>query len=826
MHTLIDLVAGAAARYGERPALVMRAGLRDELWTYAELWRAVNAVAAWVIERKGLAPGERVLLCAPNQPRLVAALCGAMLARLIPVPLDPFTSREFAQRVARDTEAALLIAARPLDIPGVAQAALGELPLEGEALGARQPPGADDVAELVYTSGTTGRPKGVMLTHRNIVANARSADSIVPHDEPWRLLSLLPLSHMLEQTVGLFAQLYRGCTVVYGVAHQPASVAKALRRYRIDAMVVVPQLLMHMLYMLENEARQRHAWWLWRAQHRVARHLPFAWRRVLWRRALRGMGGRLRVLMCGGAPLPSELERAWERLGVRVAQGYGATECAPIVTGNTLGRSVAGSIGRPVAGVEVRLSPEGEIQVRGANVTPGYWRDEPATRAAFTPDGWYRTGDLAAADAEGNYYIRGRLRDMVVLPSGLNVFLEDLEQALERQPGVRACVVLDVALPTGGVGFNAVVIGERAEEAMRAANSELATHQRISAAVIWDAADFPRTGLGKVKRAEVRAWFERRAQGTVAAPAPGGTADRELARALSEVSGVEPRLITPQSDLNLDLALTSLARVELALVLEERLGIALDDEALAAAETVAQLAELLRPGSARGAGVPFADWPLRPATRIARAALQYALLFPLHALLARPFRVEGAEHLRGLTAPALFIANHASHVDTVSILRALPWSIRRRLAVAAAADYFYRVRALGWVSSLVLNTFPFSRKAAVRASLEHCGRLADEGWSVLIYPEGTRSPSGELLPFKSGIGLLATGLRVPIVPVAVLGGYRVLPKGRLLPHPGTLRVRFGTPVRLAAGVMPAQAVAMLHDAVAALLGAVGAHGTR
>jgi len=820
MSTLVELLENAARDYGEHPALILRSGLRDERWSYRRLWRAAGAIAGYLRDERKLRAGERVLLCSPNQPRLVAALLGAMRARLVPVPLDPFTTPEFAAQVARDTEAALFIAGRSLELPRVAQVALSELPLNAEPPRALEPPAPGDIAEIVYTSGTTGRPKGVVLTHANIWANMLSADQLIAHSKRWRLLSLLPLSHMLEQTVGLYAQLYRGSTLVYGVAHHPAAIGKALRRYRISAMVVVPQVLAHMLQSLEREVERRGASRLWHWQHRVAAHLPMTARRVLWRRVLRELGGALEVFMCGGAHLPAELAQAWERLGVPIVQGYGATECSPIIAGNTLGHRVPDSAGRAVAGVDLRLAPDGEIQVRGASVSPGYWHNDEATRSTFTPDGWYRTGDLGEIDASGNLHIKGRLKDMVVLPSGLNVFLEDLEGALAEQPGVRSCVVLDLPRPTGGSAFTAVVIGECSEAAMRSANARLAPHQRLSALLPWDRDDFPRTTLGKVKRAEVRAWLEQRAA-TQAMPVTASVAAEtqaaKLARVLSEVSGVDAQRITAESNLNVDLALSSLSRVELALALEERFGVVLDDGALGELETVAQLAALLERGVGAAARSEFPEWPLRAPARAARAVLQRLLLFPLHALVARPFRVHEGEMLGRLQLPALFIANHASHVDTVSIIRALPPHIRSRLAVAAAADYFYRFTAIGWLTSLLLNTFPFSREGAVRASLERCGELADRGWSVLIYPEGTRSPSGALLPFKSGIALLAAGLDVPVVPIAVLGGHDVLPKGRGLPRPAPLRVVFGSALRLPPDIAPADAVARLQQAVAALM---------
>jgi len=820
MSTLVELVHDAAQTYGDDPALIMHAGLRDEIWSYGRLWSAAASVASYLREQRGLRSGDRVLLCAPNQPRWVASLLGAMVARAIPVPLDAFVTPEFAARVARDSEARLLISGAPLEVPGVQRVALGELPLEAQTSRALAPPEPGDIAEILYTSGPTGNLKGVVLTHANILANVLAADQLIRHSERWRLLSLLPLSHMLEQTVGLFAQLYRGSTVVYGGAHHPAAIVKALRRYRIVAMVVVPHVLLQMLRELERAVERRGASRLWRWQNRLAAHLPLAGRRLLWHPLLRELGGALEVFMCGGAHLPGDVAQGWERLGVPVVQGYGATECSPIIAGNTLAWRVPGAVGRAVAGVELRIASDGEVQVRGESVSSGYWRNEAATSAAFTPDGWFRTGDLGDIDAEGNLYIRGHVKDMVALPSGLNVFLEDLEAALRQQAGVRDCVALDTPQPAGGVAFTAVVIGECGEEALRSANAQLAQHQRLSTLVHWDAGDFPRTEQGRVKRADVRTWLERRSPAGVTSPATAVARERResrLAGVLSEVSGVAADRITPQSDLNLDLALSSLSRVELALALEERFGVVIDDGELATIETVAQLAERLGRGATDGVDRAFTRWPVESPACVVRSVLQRLLLFPLHALVARPFRVLGLETLETLQLPALFIANHASHIDTVSIIRALPPRIRRTLAVAAAADYFYKFSALGAVASLVLNTFPFSREGAVRASLEHCGELADQGWSVLIFPEGTRSRSGALQPFKSGIGMLAVGLDMPVVPIAVLGGHGVLPKGRVLPRPGVVQVTFGVPLRLRRGIALDDAVARLQRAVADLM---------
>jgi long-chain acyl-CoA synthetase len=831
MNTLIDLIAASAATHGDRPALILRSGLRDDQWSYRRLWASINAVARHLGDARGIRPGDRVLLCAAKNPQYVACLMGVMLRRAVPIPLDLGSPATLVQRVADDTEAAGIITDLPLELSGLPRYALDSMPYCDDKYFAEAHPAAEDPAEIVYTSGTTGKPKGVVLSHRNVIASVKAALALVPYRQPWRMLSLLPLSHMFEQTVGLFAPLALGATIHYGVSYQPAAIRKALQRYRINVMAVVPRLLTHMMHGIEHEVRRADRLRAWETAHRLAPYLPFELRRRLFRAAHRQLGGALEIVMCGGAYLPPEAELAWERLGVKVIQGYGATECAPLVAGNTLDRRIPGSVGKPVPGVQLHLSDDGEILASGPNVFSGYWRNETATREAFTEQGWYRTGDLATIDRDGNVYIKGRKKDMVVLPTGMNVFLEDIEAVLGREPSVRSCVVLDVTSPKGEVGFTAVVLAQEAgreeadlavmEDAVKNANLQLAPHQRISGLALWRNGDFPRTSIGKLKRHEVRAWLEKQAARLPAepgdAPAKEPSTFASLRRLLADLTGVPSPAITPDSNLNLNLGLSSLARVELALLVEDKFGVLIDDSDIAGVEKVSALVSLIDRGGSAAPGPEIPLWPLKAGTQRLRTLLQRLVLFPVHSLVARPFIVEGLEHVHELKSQALFIANHSSHVDTVSIIRALPASIRNRLAVAAAADYFFRIAAVGRLTSLFLNTFPFSREGAVRASLEHCGFLADQGWSVLIYPEGTRSATGELLAFKLGIGLLATELRLPVVPVAVLGGHDVLPKGRIIPRPGPVRVRFGAPLWFTEPGDPSIRAAELRQRVSELL---------
>jgi long-chain acyl-CoA synthetase len=818
-RTLPDLLALGARRFAERPAIASREGLRTRTMTYRDLCDAANSVAA-ALGGQGLRKGQRVILLAPPGVRTVCVLFGLFRAGVVAVPLDLNSTLDFVAAVARKTEAAGIIVARGLPVPaGLPRIAIEDLPL-GPGGGAPTVDVApDDVAEIVFTSGTTGDPKGVVLTHLNILSDLEGAAMIVPRGEEMRLLSILPLSHMFEQTVGLFLPILKGGTVHYASSLKPSSIVGEMRRWRVTGMVVVPRFLALLMTAAEETARKRGQGRLWDLQQRLAPGLPMTVRRLLFTPLHRQFGGRLRYFLCGGAALPADVMTAWERTGIRIVEGYGATECAPVIASNTFDDRMPGSIGHPLSGVSVRLSDEGEIQVRGPNVFSGYWQDPERTRAAFTPDGWYRTEDVA--DRAGDRLkIVGRLSDRIVLPSGMKVYPGDVETRLSQEPGVRECVILGVPDERGGERLHAAIRPAEGSErtaiaqAVERANASLASHQRIMGFTLW-ADEFPKTALQKVKRKQLKAALAGAAGAADAPPAvdPVGLAGRLLRHVLKTAPGE----IGAEARLDADLGLDSLGRVELAAEIERATGRDVPEDSVARLVTAGDLAALLARPGAPATPLPFPTWPRNPAVVALRRALQPPVLFLPHRLFARPYRVTGAGVIADIEGPVLFIANHASHADTLAVLRALPAGRRARTAVAAAADYFFRSRVAAVLAPTLIGAFPFSREGRVRESFEACGRLADEGWSILLYPEGTRSPDGRLLPFKSGIGLLSTGLGLPVVPVAVTGGATLLPKGASWPRRAAVSVRFGKPVTLPPDISPLDATATLQRLVEELL---------
>jgi long-chain acyl-CoA synthetase len=525
--TILDLFDETVARNGDRPALGL-GGDADAThhWSYRELQRR-SRIAAWRLRALGLQPGDRILTWSPSTPELPAAYYGAMRAGLVIVPLDLRMAPDAIERIAARADAKRLIVGTGRDAPDPRDAGLGDLPTTTLDVLTAEPddtfprdwetqlaswprPQSSDVVELVFTSGTTGTPKGVILAHDNVLASVRAMHRVIPPLQH-RVVSLLPLSHLLEQAVTLFYALDVGADILYVRSRNPRVIFEAIREHRTTSMVVVPQILELFWTAVEREVERAGRTATFERSRRIARRLPFAVRRLIFRQVHARFGGGLRLFVSSGAFLPPALQQAWEDLGVIVIQGYGATETG-FGTCTTREDHGLGTVGRAVPPVEMRLADDGEIQFGGPTLFKGYWNDPAATAAAHTDDGWYRTGDIGRLDDDGRLILMGRTKDIIVLPNGLNVYPEDIENAL-RVAGVRDSVVIEtrpgrieaVILPPQGT-TDTVRVREASGTAVKAANARLAQHQRVAAFRFWTDDDFPRTHTLKVKRDVIRRW--------------------------------------------------------------------------------------------------------------------------------------------------------------------------------------------------------------------------------------------------------------------------------------------------------------------------------
>jgi len=845
-ETLVELLDLAVGRTPDSEVMVIRRGMADERWSYRQLSEVADRVAATLFAA-GVRPGDRVLTWSQNDPWLVVAYFAVWRLGAAIVPLDLRMQSDVAIRIGKRTRPAILLAGHDVDQEIAAELGVPILSVDEEGLdpvASRADPqpalpnvGRDDLAEVIFTSGTTSDPKGVMLTHGQIVHTARGFAQTLIGPRPDRVLGIVPLSHMYGQTLPLLMGLTSGSTLVFLHALTPKAISATMQREHITAVPLAPQLIGILLQSIEAGARRRGREESLERARRIARWLPFPLRRLLFRSVLAPLGGALEVIGSGGAMLSEELQRAWETFGVRIVQGYGTTECA-VVCGHTRRRQRAGTVGPPLAGLEVRIAEDGELLVRGPNVMLGYWDAPDATAEVLDADGWFHTGDAARIDEHGELVILGRTRDRISLPNGLNVYPEDVEAALVATGAVRAAVVFE---PQPG-RLAAVLVpsdpgSDEAEldAAVRGANATLAPHQRLGTWRRWPEDDFPRTHTLKVRPGPVKAWYAEAAdgpKGTERAPSPAATRQPSTpsraevtvdvmagltAAIVAEARGGEPPTLNGATTLA-SLELDSLTVVTLALRLDEVFDAPMSDDEIMSAPDIEALHALVIERQGQPPAPPASRWAFSRPARLARRLLDATLIGWAIRIVTR-LRVEGSEHVDALAGPVLICPNHASHLDAPVVRAALPPHLRDHSAIATAADVWFDGSPWGPATELALGAIPFGRTSDIRASLERVADLVNAGFSVIVFPEGARSADGGMAPLREGIGLLATSLRVPVVPAWIEGAHEILPKGAWLPRhraSSSICVRFGAPIDLADGVGIKKATAQVGHAIALL----------
>ena len=831
--TLDAMIESAAERYSARTSHIWRPGLRARRFTFADIGR-ISRRAAALLQRSGVGEGDRVVIWAPNSPYWVGAFWGCQLLGAAAVPMMAQNTPEFVERIARFTDARVIFTS-----PGRTRG-FGKIPaLELEqALG---PEGAqeedytpgrvspDSVAQILFTSGTTGEPKGVVLLHRNILSNLRGVAELGILQPGDHFMSYLPLAHVFEQIVSLFLATSAGAPVTMASSLAGSHIRLCMEEDRPTVLTSVPEFLKRAIQRIEARAEATGRLDRLQTLYRLAPSLPMPVRRVLAKPVLERFGGRLRLVVSGGSALDPAVGRKWEALGVTVLQGYGATETSPVVSVNRpRGRKVE-SVGPPLPGVEVRIADDGEILVRGPNVAAGYFNRPDLTAERFR-DGWYHTDDIGELDADGHLHIRGRKKFLIVTPAGENIYPEDLEAELNAEPEVADSAVLAIA-PEGRFEVHAVLLPAPGssipdpQALVDRVNSRLQPYQRIQGVSVWEGEDFPRTVTRKVRKDDVRAWLlSRRTGGAPQRVSAAGALERAVALA----AGIPADRVLPEYRLEADLKLDSLGRVTLAGIIEEEMGVVLDEGRLGPSTTVAELKELVAAERGREDRYEFNPRPLSRGARFWRFLLQRLLLFPVIDVFA-PMRVTGTERLRGLNGPVLFMPNHISPADGV-LLKAVPEPWRSRLAIAAAADVVYEkppLKPFARFLELAANIYPFSREGQVRSALQYTGRLMDRGWSILVFPEGRIARDGRLQELRAGAGLLAVELDAPVVPVAVTGTERVVPPDAdrlMLPRRAPVRVRFGSPLRFPRGTDYAAAAQRIRTEIESLLEEAGREG--
>jgi len=844
-------LANFRAHRDER-AYGQRCGYRMEWFTYGQVLEMALRFAG-DLEVRGIGKGERVMLWGENCAEWVAAFFGCALRGVVAVPMDDGASAEFAGRVARQVEAKLWACSRrhtqAVDTGAMPYVVLEDFPHEAGGM----PPllsdsqvaiGRDDILQIVFTSGTTAEPKGVVITHGNVLANIAPLErEMQPYSKyerwvhPVRFLNLLPLSHVFGQFLGMFLPpLLRG-TVIFQEEFGPSEIVNTIRRERVSVLVTVPLVLHSLKQKIERDLEDGGKIEDFRRRFRASEGKHFLRRWWIFRASRRQFGWKFWAFICGGAALDAETEEFWGRLGYAAIQGYGLTETTSLISVNHPFKLGKGSIGKVLPGRDVKLADDGEILIRGGGVAAGYWDGglrQGVVEGVTDKEGWYRTGDVGALDEGGNLYFKGRKKEVIVTPGGLNIYPEDLEVALRRQPDVKDCVV--VGIERGGNAEPCAVVilrddargDARMAEVMERANQSLAEFQRMRMWVEWSGEDFPRTNTQKARRnliAEFAAKEILRPGGKIA-----GAGENPVAELIGRITGRSVGGLDAGAALDSDLGLSSLDRVELISALEDRYQVDLSETRFSAARTVGDVERMLRGESRPRAEYHYPRWVLHWPVTWVRWLAYYLLMRPAVFLLGWP-RIEGRENLRGWSGPLLVVCNHIDDVDVGFVQTALPARLRSHIATATGGEALEALRtpaaSRGWFLGIydrmqwtlgvsLLNLFPLPREAGFRQSFAYAGEAVDRGYSVLVFPEGRHTVDGKMNPFRAGIGLLVNNLGIPVLPMRIRGLFEVKQAGKRFARPWKIGVQIGQPMKFPAGSAPERIAQELQRAVEAL----------
>ena len=831
--TVLSYLDDFTAR-GNAIAFAQRRGLRTARWSYEQIARTAYQFAR-ELEARSIQKSDRLLLWAENSPEWIVSFLGCALRGAIVVPLDVQSDPEFVARVQAQVDARLLICDATtrtcghLNIPRLDLDDLHSLlARHSEDTYCPKSIEPDDDLEIVFTSGTTAEPKGVRLSHRNLLANLIPLEKKIRPYLKWerlvhpvRFLNLVPLSHVLGQFMGIFVPQLFGGEVVLQTSLNPWQIVETIRRERISVVVAVPRVLESLREHVEREYEALGKLRQFKQDLKTngARH--FTWRWWKFRRAHRMFGWKFWAFVSGGATLNAETEEFWRRLGFAVIQGYGMTETAALISVNHPFKSTNRSIGKTLPGQELMLAKDGEILVRGENVSAGYWNESPGADAAA---GWFATGDLGEVDEQGNLYFRGRRKEVIVTSAGVNIHPQDLELVLDRQPEVKASAVIETESAHGPEPLAVLILRDaqsNPDVIINRTNESLAPQQQLRRWFIWTGEDFPRTGTQKIQKRLVAEKVRAELAGAV--PSPANNRAGSLAEIVRRISTAASGKLDPSAQLGIDLKLDSLGRVELLSALEEHYQVEIDEAGFTGATTLGDVERIVREGSADEAvSYPYPRWASRwPATWI-RIALLYLIVFPAIRILGWP-KVQGKQHLRTLHGPVVIVCNHVTLVDHALVLLALPFRLKTKIAIAQDGEILRQwrhstdetgglrrlINLLQYFSvALFFNVFSMPQKSGFRRSFAFAGELMDRGYNLMVFPEGERTKHGAMNPFKSGAGILIKELGAPVVPMRIHGLWRLKQAHRHIASPGRVSVAIGAAVNYSAEDNPEE---IAHD---------------
>jgi long-chain acyl-CoA synthetase len=785
MYTsVLDIIKKTSEQHRDLPVFSLKVGFRTRTYTYKEVYELVHKFPGF-LESNGLQKGDKIVLLSLNRPEYAITILGSFVTGTTLVPIDYRTNKETIQKFIQVTQPKLIFTTKQfaplfegISIPIIYFEELIDALQKCEL---KEPMHVEhhELAGILFTSGTTGEPKGTMITFDNILASINNVLQVFSVPAGTRTLSVLPLSHALEMFGGLMVSYSLGCQIHYLERINSITILQALQRYKIEAMAVVPQMLRIMILNIERTVKNKGMEVEWEKANNLARSVPMHLRRKIFKDIHQSLGDHFKFFVCGSAPLEDKLAQQWLRMGIDVLEGYGASETTGFISTNTFHSRKQGTVGKIIPGIGYKTSAEGELYVKGKNITHGYYNNPEKTAESYQ-DGWFKTGDIVQIDTESFIKIVGRDKFKIVLPDGKKVYPEDIEKKLNDNPNVVDSTVFGINRGEGDI-VHAEIITKTpnlVDDIIRTVNQSLNPHEQILDYGVWTEDDFPRTKTLKVDRQAVKDRVMNHS-GQQAQQNDSVQVQKDtLLRILTTVSGDNNIDLSGDRTLATDLKLDSLKRIELLAIIEEELGVSVDEMKITPQTTIDQLRQLISEGKQViiDDGIKLPPWQFTDATDRRRVFVQDYIFLPLLRMFIKP-RIIHKENLQKIKTPQLFIFNHVGPQDVfTSIIGVLPSQIRLKTAIAGTHMIWIENKFNGYMATTVGNVLPFIKaesNAAMRGNFERVGQVLDLGYNLAISPEGNFSPDGNLLPFHTGAGYIAVEMQVPVT-IFKMNGYREL----------------------------------------------------
>jgi long-chain acyl-CoA synthetase len=793
--TLQNLIKTSVKNFPNKILITDKGDYSKKQYTYSEIYKQSLRVISF-FKKNNISKGEKIITFIPNSSDYASIIWACALSGVILVPIDINSQLEFLEKVYKNTQAKLIFTSIYKSSQKTKNFFIEEINTIYEQNSEREINEAiysNDTFEIVYTSGTTSEPKGVILTQENLYENVLSMTNAITHNtKNMSMLSILPLSHLFEQNLGFFSPVYLGTKITYISTKKTSKIIETIKEEKIDTIVSVPLFLDLLKQKIISESEKQN----YDIEKSIIKNNLFS---KLAAYKIKRILKPLKTFIIGGSALSLETEIFWDTLGFRVLQGYGLTETSPVLTCNSTKDYKKGSVGKALKNIEIKIV-NNEILAKGKNIFHGYYHNSEKTKEILET-GWIKTGDLGKIDSEGFLFITGRKKNIIISPSGLNIYPEDIEKTINKNNLIKDSVVLGL---NNGKDLTALIIPKtkiNAEDLKKEINKNLPESQKLTKIIIWPKQDFPRTPTLKIIRKEVEDIISNKKN------VINTFTEDKLKNVVSIICKTNPNKITEKTNL-IDLGLDSIKRIELVTKIEEQFNIDFDETNINEKTKIENLRKSIKISSIdkSKSQINFLNSRLFTPIRFLLQEISFLALSVFYKI-----KLSGIENLP--KEKCILIANHSSMLDTFAIYKALPIKYRLNTCPAAAKDFFFKNWIIGLFGKLTFNAFGFSRKEETKQSLKDFGKLVDTNHNILIYPEGTRSKTGKLADFKDGIGILAREINIPIIPIKIKGLHEILPVGNYLPKFGEVEIKIGRQVKFNKMQSPQEITKTLHKII-------------